>query len=201
MNTLDYITKRYNITNPKAGTEILGTRHKDLLEIFRDLDFRKGAEIGVEQGVFAEEICKTNPQLTLFCVDPWQAYEGYFEHTEQEKLDNFHDETVKRLAPYSAKIIREHSEVAYKQFEDSSLDFVYIDGNHEYFYVAQDLHFWIPKVKPGGIVAGHDFRRNSRKFVNDVKDVIPSFAYAKRISPWFILREPIEASSWFWIKS
>lgn len=39
---------------------------------------------------------------------------------------------------------------------DGSLDFVYIDGNHSEEYVRQDIRLWWPKVKIGGMLAGHD---------------------------------------------
>lgn len=202
MKTLDYIFQKYKLEpNTKPPIEISGTRHKDLLEWFKDLNFTRGAEIGVEAGIFAQEICTTNPQLTLYCVDPWKAYKAYKEHSTQAKLDSLYEETISRLKGYNARIIRGFGEETYKFFDDESLDFVYIDGNHEFLHVTQDLVNWSPKVKKGGIVAGHDFRRNSKIYINDVKDVVPAYAYAKRISPWFVLREPVEASSWFWVKT
>lgn len=201
MTTLEYIMNKLPSGHGnRPPFEILGTRHKDLLNWFRDLNFTKGAEIGVEAGVFSEEICKANPQLTLYCIDPWRAYLEYIEHTTQEELDKLYDEAVNRLKPYKCNIVRSFSEDAYKLFDDESLDFVYIDGNHEFLQVAADITNWSPKVRKGGIVAGHDFRRNSRKYINDVKDVVSAYAYAKQINPWFVLKEPIEASTWFWVK-
>lgn len=201
MTTLNFFYKKYNLTpGVRPPIEIHGTRHKELIGWFKELGFTKGVEIGVEAGIFSEEICQANPQLTLYCIDPWRAYAGYIEHATQAELDRLYEESVKRLKHYNCKIVRKFSEEAHKDFPDESLDFVYIDGNHEFLHVAQDLVNWIPKVRKGGIVAGHDFRRNSKKYINDVKDVIPAYAYAKHINPWFVLREPVEASSWFWTK-
>jgi cephalosporin hydroxylase len=42
-------------------------------------------------------------------------------------------------------------------FENNSLDFVYIDANHAYNYVVQDIELWYPKVKKGGYLCGHDY--------------------------------------------
>lgn len=202
MMTLDYFYKKYQIARgARSPIEIPGTRHKELLVWFRELGFKSGVEIGVEGGIFSEEICQNNPQLTLHCVDPWKTYAGYIEHASQKELDSLYAETVNRLRPYNCQIIRGFSEDAHKLFENESLDFVYIDGNHEFLHVIQDIAYWTPKVKKGGIIAGHDFRRNSRKYINDVKDAIPAYAYAKRINPWFVLKEPVEASSWFWVKT
>jgi hypothetical protein len=56
-----------------------------------------------------------------------------------------------------AIMIRAKSEIAADIFPDNSLDFVYIDANHAYQYVVQDIQLWYPKVKPGGYICGHDY--------------------------------------------
>jgi predicted O-methyltransferase YrrM len=43
-------------------------------------------------------------------------------------------------------------------YDDASLDFVFIDGSHDYDSVCKDIDAWLPKVKPNGILAGHDYR-------------------------------------------
>jgi hypothetical protein len=52
---------------------------------------------------------------------------------------------------------RKLSEEAVGAFPNDSLDFVYIDANHEFNAVLQDIRGWFPKVRPGGVLAGHDF--------------------------------------------
>ena len=202
MTTLDFIFQKYNLTpGARPPYEIKGTRWIDVPQLFTELGFTIGAEIGVEAGLYSEALCKAIPNLTLYSIDPWKAYREYKEHTTQAVLDSLYEEALTRLKPYNCRIIRGFSEDVYKFFADESLDFVYLDGNHEFLHVASDLVHWNPKVRKGGILAGHDFRRNSKKYINDVKDVVPAYAYAKRINPWFVLREPIEASSWFWVKT
>ena len=78
---------------------------------------------------------------------------------------------------------------AVKFFDDKSLDFVYIDGNHEYSYVMEDLIFWFEKVKINGIMAGHDFGNREGVYsavnawcnINDIQYIekLPDF-YFKR---------------------
>ena len=46
---------------------------------------------------------------------------------------------------------------AVEDFADGSLDFIYIDANHDFRYIAEDLSEWTKKVRPGGIVSGHDY--------------------------------------------
>ena len=55
------------------------------------------------------------------------------------------------------KSIRKNSIEAADQFEDESLDFVFIDASHEYEDVKKDIQIWLPKIKKGGILAGHDY--------------------------------------------
>jgi len=54
-------------------------------------------------------------------------------------------------------IIRDLSVNAAKRFNDNSLDFIFIDACHDYECVKEDLHTWYPKLKKGGIIAGHDY--------------------------------------------
>lgn len=194
------LLKQLDQSYTKLPVEIKGSRWFDLPVLFKELGFKVGVEIGVERGLYSKALSGRIPDLKLYCIDPWRAYSGYREHVNQERLDGFYKETQERLLEYNCEIIRKTSEEAVKDFADESLDFVYIDGNHEFLYVAQDISWWSKKVRKGGIVAGHDFRRNSEKYINDVKDVIPAFMYAKKIKPWYVLVEKEEAPSWFYIK-
>ena len=55
------------------------------------------------------------------------------------------------------EVIRKESAEGSKGFKDNFFDFIYIDANHTYKYVCEDLALWYPKLKPGGILAGHDY--------------------------------------------
>jgi predicted O-methyltransferase YrrM len=145
-------------------TDHLG--RNELAKMFKGI----GAEIGVEQGVFAEEIMKTADKL--YCVDAWQSYRAYRDHVRQSKLDAFYDITKNRLDGLNVEYVRKFSVDAAKDFADGSLDFVYIDANHSYEYVKQDIELWAPKVKSGGIVSGHDYIR--RKGQSEYYNVVPA---------------------------
>lgn len=134
-----------------------GSRWTYLPDLFKSLGYTCGAEIGVERGKYSERLCKRIPGLRLICVDPWKTYTGYREHVSQAQLDQFYEVTQARLAPYNAEIVRSCGYAAASHVRDRSLDFVYIDANHEAGYVLVDLEAWVPKVRPGGIVAGHDY--------------------------------------------
>jgi hypothetical protein len=129
----------------------------DLALYFNELGFKTGAEIGVWDGVFSEVLCKSIPGLKLYSIDCWETYKGYKDHTLNHNMQNAYEVAKTRLEPYGAILIKKFSMDAVKDFADESLDFVFIDGNHEYEFVKEDINAWAPKVRKGGIVSGHDY--------------------------------------------
>lgn len=179
-------------------TRVNMTRN-DLAVVFAKLGYSEGAEIGVERGIFSEILCKANPDLLLLCVDPLVPYEGYREHVSKEKMDGFFQEVSRRLAPYNHFILRDFSMEALKSVEDETLDFVYIDANHDFLNTTLDIYGWSQKVKTGGIVSGHDFSRNKKKdYKCHVKDVVQAWTYAHDIKEWYVTSD--SSPSWFFIK-
>ncbi len=96
------------------------------------------------------------------CIDPWKDYLEY--NNADEPIVMRHMEDVERMfdalvaaAPDRITKIKAPSIEAASQFADGSLDLVYIDGNHGYLDVLEDIAAWLPKVKPGGLLAGHDY--------------------------------------------
>jgi len=172
-----------------APIDVPLTDRDGLSAIFHGLGFTSGVEIGVEQGVFSESLLKDNPGCKLYAVDAWKAYRGYRDHTRQEKLERFYESTKTRLAPYNVEIVRKFSMDAVKDFADRSLDFVYIDGNHDFYHCTSDICLWSKKVKVGGIIAGHDYvRYNHKKSTTcHVVDVVNAYTRAMDIRPWFLL--------------
>ena len=201
MTASDYIVEKYKLVIGRHfPCKISATRHGGLTRLFAELGYKVGAEVGVEQGKFSEEICKDNPGVKLYCVDPWQAYTRYADHVDQAKLDRYFVEAVDRLAPYGVIIKRMTSLEAAKDFETNSLDFVYIDGNHEYQFVVNDICEWMRVVRPGGILAGHDYRRDKAERIPfHVIQAVQGYADAYHIAPWFILTKD-KADTWLWEK-
>ena len=58
------------------------------------------------------------------------------------------------------------------KFEDQSLDFVFIDASHEYEDVKKDIEAWLPKIKTGGILAGHDYYVGNVDYFPGVKKAV-----------------------------
>lgn len=203
MKTLDFIAQKYAIDLTAKNPIDLNIGRADLAKLFFELEFKIGAEIGVERGYFSEILCLSNPNLKLICVDPWLAYKGYREHVSQVKLNEIRKEALVRLSAYNTNIIQAPSTEASKLIPEASLDFVYIDGNHSAEHTLADLKNWIPKIKTGGIVAGHDFVRYRGKYgeYNKVKDVVSNYVLGHHIAPLFALRYPNEHTSWMFVKN
>ena len=210
MNTLDYILNKYSLDpTQKSPIEIPNVGRNNLAELFAELGFKVGAEIGVEGGRYSEVLCKANPNLKLYCIDVWGVYPNYYDHIDNSTMAAFYDDAKDRLASYDVTFIRKFSMDAVEEFEDGSLDFVYIDANHMLPWVIDDIYHWDQKVKDGGIVSGHDYYRSKRTYTKcHVKYAVDCYTQAFRIVPWFILgsQAKIEGEvrdnerSWMWVK-
>lgn len=110
-----------------------------------------GVEIGTNYGSNALNILTVLDIDKLYLVDIWDFFSVQF------NSENAY-EVVRKTFSKNEKviIIRDFSINAVKEFRDKSLDFVYIDANHNYENVYQDIKVWSEKVKVNGIVAGHD---------------------------------------------
>ena len=214
MNTYAYIFKKYNLNPSRQGIiEIPNIGRVQLAELFAELKFKKGAEIGVEEGIYSEILLKANPKLHLTSVDPWKAssYEPGIRGVDysRQHFERCYRVAKKRLSPYNCKIIRKESMAAVKDFKENSLDFVYIDGNHDFVNVTNDIHAWGKKVKVGGIISGHDYAYFPFPKHNHVKHVVLAYTRAYGIRPLFILGEAVRRPgiirdrfrSWFWIRT
>lgn len=121
----------------------------------------KGAEIAKSNfGEFSKTIL-SKYLGHVYLVDPWATQD--FEILDDIKNLEDHEANYllcqQNLIDYVGRYtqVRLHSTVAASQIENESLDFVFIDGNHKYQYVKQDINAWFPKVRQGGIIAGHDY--------------------------------------------
>jgi hypothetical protein len=190
MNALDYIATKFEIDlNHKSPIQIPNINRVIMAQTLAELGFTVGAEIGVAAGLHAEILCKNNLGMKLYGIDPWVHYHGYMDFMGP-RLAQFYEEAKVRLAPYNCELIRKFSMDAVNDFQDKDLDFVYIDGAHDFKSVADDICEWKKKVRRGGIVFGHDYKRSNNPMVRThVQDVVCAYCYALQIVPWFILGE------------
>jgi len=121
-------------------------------------------EIGAFKGqsivYLAERVKELGKNIKLYTVDIFEYAEQQRPWAPNNELGiSFYDEFLKNIEPMKDYItpIKGSSHEMYKKFEDESIDFLFIDGDHNYSAVKKDLEYWYPKVKKGGIISGHDY--------------------------------------------
>lgn len=188
-STLEYIASKFELDlNQKSPINILKINREIMAQTLKELNFNFGAEIGVARGEHSELLCLANPDLKLYCIDIWEPYEGYKEY--ENKISAYYKLAKKRLSKYNTVMIKKFSMDAVKTFENESLDFVYIDGAHDFQNGVNDICEWTKKVKIGGIVYGHDYDRQYERHLVQIKDAVQAYCYTNRIKPWFVLGMP-----------
>lgn len=152
--------------NPEIILESWDDSHVHISKIINEKSYLIGAEIGVAFGSHSDSILKNTEVEKLYGIDPYQnyiEYHGDSMNLEQTKFDNLFKFVKERLSIYGERfdLVRDYSHLCHEKFEDESLDFVYIDGNHFEEYIKRDLEIWWKKVKSGGILSGHDYNHTS----------------------------------------
>jgi predicted O-methyltransferase YrrM len=151
-------------------------------------------EIGAWKGqstvYMAEEIIKSGKSLTFYTIDNFIGISGEHDMDEDVRKAILYETYLKNIEPVKThiKTIKKNSQEAYKDFEDNSIDFLFIDGDHNYKGVRADLVNWFPKVKQGGVFAGHDYTETTC----DVRMAVDQFFLFTGIQ--------INGSSWITIK-
>lgn len=157
----------------------------------------RGVEVGVHSGLSSYLLISECENIeSLIGVDHYQQYQdwnGVVTQSTQDALFEIIKENAEFMGPRFS-ILRANSTDAAEQIADESLDFVYIDGDHSTEAVYQDLLNYIPKVKKGGIVSGHDIG------LVGVKTAIDRWRSQTDPHQYGEL-ERIPNNSWFWIKN
>ena len=129
------------------------------LAISRAQDGSKFVEIGVWKGgstsYMGVEIFNSGKKIEYDAID---TFEGSREHGNVHGL---YEEAIQNLKPLIdlkiVNVIKGHSQEVVHIYKDQTIDFCFIDGSHEYEDVKKDILAYLPKVKVGGILAGHDY--------------------------------------------
>ena len=134
-----------------------------ITDLIREMGLAVGCELGVAYGGQSKYFLENTQVNKLYSVDPYQHFStaewndgGNF---EQIVLDAMFLKVQYALKPFGDRsvLLRETSKEASERFHNNALDFVYIDANHEYSHVLEDLSLWYSKVRSGGLVAGDDY--------------------------------------------
>jgi len=156
-----------------------------------------GAEIGSESGMNALSMLKTLDIKTLYLVDIYDTYadDRYREFkgsgvlNSKKEGEGCYKSALFNLRGYEDKIvwvIGKSSEGA--SAINESLDFVYIDANHRYEYVKEDIEAYYPKVKIGGVIGGHDFKDQEPGVIRAVFEKFGDNIQSKDWDWWVVKR-------------
>lgn len=134
----------------------------------------KGAEVGVWRGHMSAALLQ-RPDLELYMVDDWIGNEefaslGYGPDDQMANKAMAVEQTS--FAAVRRHVVHNTSVVAAEGCEDGSLDFVFIDAEHSYDSVKSDISAWLPKLKPGGLLCGHDYANGEYPFGAEVKRAV-----------------------------
>lgn len=144
----------------------------------------EAVEIGTHRGEFAKVILDSWQGKKLHCVDPWAVPKGYEDQAKllwggaaNRKEDFEAAKAVHEFHPGRMGFYMMQSEDAVTEFASNSVDFVYVDGDHRYDYVLSDLSTWWGKIKPGGVLAGHDWIQpgESHSWANEIQQALRVF--------------------------
>ncbi len=164
---------------PSTGRE--RGRHQ-LAAMMNELGFRTGIEVGTAHRVSAKIWCKAIPGLDLTCIDPYIAGST----RTQQRHDTRYKNAQVHAKTYGFKLLRMTSMEAVDDFEDGSVDFVHIDGDHRFDAVVQDIVRYVPKVRKGGLVLLHDYHVFK---LGGVMKAVDAYTHCHRIDPWYVTRD------------
>jgi predicted O-methyltransferase YrrM len=155
-----------------------------------------GAEIGIYKGEHALSLLENLNIKKLYLIDP---YSDYGEENEDYGIASLNlSEMIadKKLRKYKDKIVKV-KKLSSRCLEDipNELDFVYIDGNHDYDFVKEDIENYYPKIKKGGIIGGHDFYNGFAKDHDGVIRAVIEFSVKNNLQlnaelpDWWVVKE------------
>lgn len=140
-------------------------------------------------GWHANLILETWRGEKLYAVDPYVVYLGV--EDTQEDWDRRFVRAAKTLERHKGRCVflRTDSLSASRRFKPETLDWVYIDGRHDYDGVIEDIRSWLPKVKKGGVLVGHDYVSSVPRWP-EVNDAVDDY-FGDRVKTW------PEAQTWY----
>jgi hypothetical protein len=142
----------------------------DLIELMENIE---GAdltlvEVGSYMGESMEIFAKSNKFKRIYCIDPWLDTDST---TEGVSTSETHFDKRKQKYDFVTKIKKTSFEAS-MDFEDSSIDIVYIDAEHTPEAVRKDIKNWLPKIKSNGYITGHDWEFRNGVLQNSIIETI-----------------------------
>ena len=158
-------------------------------------------EIGVWKGEFSQKILDYAKPKFFFLVDSWifdekvrgcaPQVQGQ-EPINQEFFDDAYNETSLKFADCKNVVIYKNNSIeASKFFDNNYFDYIYIDAEHSYKAVKQDLDIWYPKLKKNGYIFGDDYHWRENDYSLSVEKAYQEFFQFKNITNWCVFKSQI----------
>ncbi len=155
-----------------------------VLDRLEGIEFPVMAELGVFVAMMSRRLL-ARKDLHLFMVDSWSAVHSEEYHATNDfhaklstrKQEGFYlqSKNIADQHPDQATILRYTTREAANHIADASLDLVFIDADHSYEGCRDDIKNWLPKVKPGGWLSGHDYENNTQDFKFGVTQAVDEY--------------------------
>lgn len=202
----------------RGAVHFIPPRNRDLVgQMLQQLGFQTGVELGVQRGHYAKAILDAWPKCQkYYLVDAWEHQKNYSDiaNVAQEEHNAFLTEAKQVLSNYAEKtvFIRKFTKDAVQDVPND-VDFVYVDARHDYCGVEEDILLYWPKVRPGGVMAGHDYLTapevppgqdwslcmDGTKKIGAVKGAVDNFAMKNNLQVFVTYQDP-PWSTWIILK-
>lgn len=131
-------------------------------------------ELGAWLGKSTAYLCDNSRDVIVTVVDTWKGTEEYLDsYYKLAKTEDVYQMYLDNMGLRDRVDLRMTSKEAAKKFKRNSLDVVFIDLDHSYEAVKEDIQLWLPKVKKGGYIAGDDYHENWRGVIKAVDELLP----------------------------
>lgn len=156
----------------------------------------RGVEVGIFEGGNAARMLAKFPQLDLTGIDPFEGYQDWCGFLGDEYMSGCERAAWSILQGFADqgrfRLIKKYSDAALVDLEDGAYDFVYVDGDHSYRWVLHDVTNYWSKVRPGGVLCGHD------RSLPEVRRAVDEFCASVGCN--LLTSEEPQSDSWYVIK-
>ncbi len=127
-------------------------------KIILDHRFSVGAEVGVQAGQNIKEVLSRCPNFRFLAIDCWDPEFKYQTWPKEiQSVNEKHFDKVLSRHPSRIEKIKGYSADVASIIVDGTLDLVFLDASHDYFSAGRDIFSWLPKIRSGGFIGGHDY--------------------------------------------
>lgn len=149
-----------------------------LPDLINDLGLKSAVEVGVRAGNLMARVVTNCPTIERYvCVDPWEVYIESYDRPPlaAERQQSWWESLYQRVKgiaeKYKAVEVMRMTSVRAAQEMEGTVDIVYIDAVHDFMNIVNDIYFWLPRIRSGGIISGHDWTKSYRPMAEAIEKI------------------------------